>query len=647
MKKLAAFLFTSGIAISSISVNAQTLFTFGKVNVSKDEFLKVYNKNASNQKVDYSKGAIQEYLDLYSLFRMKVQEAENQKLDTLPNIKAELNNYKLQLAKSYLSDKEVNEKLTKEAYQRLTEEVNVDHILIFVSPNGDSTLAIAKIDSIYNQLINKKVTFADMATKYSEDKSSAVNGGRIGYITALQTVYPFETAAYNTPAGTISKPFRTQYGFHIIKVNERRKSSGEIQVQQILLKKPKTDADITKNREDVAKIKEALKKGTSFDDLVATYSQDRYSKNNKGMLDKFKAGSNVKNFEDAAFALKKPGDISDVIETEYGWHILKLISKNPIGAYDALRGTLSKQVELDDRSIEAKNAYDNKIKEANKFKEYPQNLEAILNELSNKEIVDNFKASSFKSLSAPLFELQGKTYTQKNFVDYASELTRGKVQGSNPKASVQDLYAMYIKKSITDLQLDLLYKNNAEYRALLNEYKDGTLLFDITEKNVWLKADKDSLGLKEFYELNKSNYQWQPLFEGSVYQSGNKSLLEQMRKEILEGKEPMDAYNDLTKDPSNPAPVSLDQGRFELNKFRTDAKEFVAEKPTSVFLNGDAYTLVIPTKVQSTVTNKTFDEARGFVVADYQNYLEKEWNASLKKKYPVIINDKVLQTIIK
>lgn len=648
MKRIIASVIASGLVISSLSVTAQTLFTFGNTNVTKDEFLKVYNKNANNQKIDYSKKAISEYIDLYALFRMKVKEAELLRLDTLPNIQNELNNYKQQLSKSYLSDKEVNDKLTKEAYARLGEELDVDHILIFAAPNADSTAPKAKIDSLYQVLVAKKATFEELAKKFSEDRGSQPNGGKIGYITALQTLYPFENVAYNTAVGTFSKPFRTQYGYHILRVNDRRKSSGEVQVQQILLKAPKTQEDINKNNQLVAAIKAALKNGTSFDDLVQQYSEDRYSKNNKGVLDAFKPGTHVKKFEDAAFALKNPGDISEPIETEYGWHILKLIKKTPLQSFDAIKTSLSKQVELDERSNEAKLAYDDKVKVKYQFKEHPAALNSILDAITdNKEIANDFKPSAFKSLSATLFELKGKKYTQQDFVQYASDLTRGKLLGNTPTVVVKDLYKMYLKKIVTDLQIDDLYQNNAEYKALLNEYRDGTLLFDITEKNVWLKADKDSVGLNAFYEKNKNKYQWQPMFIGNVYQSSSKELMNLLHAKIASGLTPDKAYEELVASPEYTSQVFLERGKFEFNKFKTEPANFIANKPTPVFLNGDVYTLVVPNEVRQTPSVKTLEEARGFVVADYQSYLEHEWNASLKKKYPLIVNDKVLTSISK
>lgn len=648
MKKLAVTLLTTGIVFSALSINAQTLFTFGNTDVSKDEFLKVYNKNANNQKVDYSKNAISEYIDLYALFRMKVKEAEAMRLDTLSNIQNELSNYKQQLAKSYLSDKEVNEQLTKEAYARLSEEIDVDHILIFAAPNADSTSQKAKIDSIYQQLVAKKATFEDMARKFSEDRGTQANGGKMGFITALQTVYPFEIASYNTPVGSISKPFRTQYGYHIVKVNNRRKSSGEVQVQQILLKAPKSQADIDKNKATVAIIKEALKKGTSFDDLVQQYSEDRYSKNNKGILDAFKPGTHVSKFEDVAFAMKNVGDVSEYVETEFGWHILKLIKKTPLQSYDAIKSALSKQVELDDRSNAAKSVYEQKVKVKYQFKENPAAMNAIIAAIqSNKEIASDFKPDAFKDLSATLFELKGKSYTQQDFVKYASELTRGKILGNTPDVVVKDLYNMYQQKILTDMQIEELYTSNMEYRSLLNEYKDGTLLFDITEKNVWLKADKDSVGLNNYFEKNRNKYQWQPMFNGNVYQSGSKELLEMLRVKIAGGLTPDQAFDEVVASPEYTTQIFLEKGKFEMNKFKTGTESFVVNKPSPVFLNKDVYTLVVPQEVRQQASNKSLEEARGFVVADYQNYLEHEWNASLKKKYPLNVNDKVLNTLVK
>ncbi len=256
-----------GSTLFAVAGNAQTLFSYGNNPVSKEEFLRVYQKNNAQKKPDYSEKSVKEYLDLYALFRMKVKEAENQKLDTTSAVKSELSNYKGQLARTYLSDKEVTKNLVREAYTRMQEDVRVSHILVALRPNDDTAKAYAKIDSIYTAITRNKADFGAMARELSDDKGSGSQNGEIGYITALQVVYPFENAAYNTPVGQVSKPFRTQFGYHIVRVEDKRKSRGQVQVAQIMIASPKSkgEAGLNEARKKIAEIQDALKKGSTFE----------------------------------------------------------------------------------------------------------------------------------------------------------------------------------------------------------------------------------------------------------------------------------------------------------------------------------------------------------------------------------------------
>jgi len=650
MKKIPFIFLSACLSISVFQANAQNLINIGNNKVSKEDFLKIYQKNTVNGKVDYSEKAINEYLDLYTLFRMKVAEANEMQLDTFRNVQLEIENYRNQLAQSYLTDKTINEKLLKQAHERSKEEVEVAHILIATPPNKDEKLAAQKIDSIYQQLTSKKATFEDLAKQFSEDKMSAVNGGNIGYLTTLQTDYLFEDAAYNTPVGQYSKPFKTKYGYHIVKVKNRRKSEGQVQVQQILVHLTPASGEQGKKAADakLASIQADIKAGKNFDVLVTQYSDDKYSKNNNGLLEPFGAGEKTAAFENAAFGLKKVGDISAPIQTEYGYHIFKLVKKIPVPSLEDSRESLNRKIEIDERSSVAKKKAFDDVKKQIGFKENHQELKKITDAVAaNPELAKKFDVAEFPTFTATLFEINKKPYTQKDFIAYTSELTRGRIQGNNPEKTISDLYEMYSNKIVKEAQMDNLYKTNAEYRALLAEYQDGILLFDLMERNVWNKASTDTAGLNMYYEKNKAKYVWKPSFEGKVFQSGNSEEMNELYNRVNKGEAIMDVYNDMSSRQNKPAKISMQEGRFELFKFNTTPDQFVAEKPTKPFLNSTSYTVVFPSKVIAVEEVKSLGDARGFVVADYQDYLEKEWNASLKKKYPVKVDEKVLSTIIK
>lgn len=647
MKKSVLALSLLSLGIANLA-SAQTLFTVGNEPIDKKEFLKVYAKNNNTKEVDYSQKAISEYIDLYALFKMKVAEARALKIDTIPSVKSELDNYKYQLANTYLTDKSATEALAKEAYERLSQDVDVSHILLFASPNADSTAVYKKIDSLYQQIASGKITFEQAALTYSEDKSTSVNGGNLGYISAFDVVYPFETAAYNTAVGQISKPFRSQFGFHIIKVNSRKKTDGTYKVQQILLKKPNNNEERQKALATADQIISAASKGKSFDELVLQYSTDKYSKTNKGILEPFRLGKNVKAFDDAVSMIKKVGDISLPIETEYGIHIIKLIEKTPLESWEKMKAGIIKQTENDERASIAKKVLEEKVKKEYKFSEQISNLTPIIAKIeSDSNLKQNFKMDAFSGMKKNLFTFNGKNYTQQDFLSYATTITRGKLYGNNVNIIITDLYKMYQEKIIRDVQVEQLATRNEDFKALMKEYNDGILLFEYMEREVWNKASQDTAGIRSFYNQNTAKYQWQPSIEGRVFQSANNDIMKKFRDRVLKGEDAMAVYNDIAINNTETAGISMDVGRYEMAKFNTKPNDFVANQPTSVFANGNYYTVVVPTVVYSSAQTKTLEEARGYIIADYQEYLDKALNNALKKKYPLKIEEKILQSIVK
>jgi peptidyl-prolyl cis-trans isomerase SurA len=645
-------LFTIAVGVSSVltalSANAQTLFTYGPNAVSKEEFLRIYKKNNTQKKPDFSAKSVNEYLDLYSLFRMKVKEAELMRLDTNAAVRSELNDYKGQLARTYLSDKQVTQDLIRQAYDRMKEEVKVAHILVAVRPNEDTAKAYHKMDSIYNAIVNQKADFAALAKASSDDKGSGANGGNLGYITSLQVVYPFENAAYNTAVGQVSKPFRSQFGFHILKVLDKRKSSGQVQVAQIMIATPKSKgeqglADAKKKMEEA---QAALKSGKPFEDVAKEYSEDKFSKDKGGLMEPFGVGKLMPEFEEAAFALKKPGDLSSPIKTDYGIHLIKLIKKMPLQPFDSLKDNIARRVENDSRAAMAKEAYQEKIKKQFGFKAYPQNLDHLVNTFAKDDSKKEFKAEDYKTATEALFELGGKKYTQSDFMTYAASITRGNMMG-NKATALRDLYKMYENATLSDLQQEELEKNNAEYKNLITEYRDGILLFALMDKNVWSKASKDTAGLSDFYNSHQDKYQWQPGFEGTVYQAANEADLSKLQTALNAGEDVNEALAKINT-ADNPSKITQQSGRFEFSRFQADPSTYTENKAGKITRNEDGlYTMAVAHKLYPAASRKSLDEARGFVVADYQDYLEKSWNQELRNRYPVKVEEKVLKSITK
>lgn len=656
MRKLVLSCLLTGF--TALSVQAQTLFTYGGMPVSKQEFLRVYQKNSINKKTDFSEPALREYLDLYSLFKMKVHEAEGMKLDTVPSIAAELDNYRHQLSKNYLTDREVTNKLISEAYNRMKEEVHVAHILISCSqaaPAEDTARAYAKIDSIYKAITKGKADFAKMASEYSDDRGTRDNGGDIGYMSALQTIYPFESAAYNTPVGKVSAPFRTQFGYHIVKVLDKRPNRGEVKVAHILLLTPKSkgEAGVEAARRRADSIEMMLRRGESFDKLVAVYSEDKLSKGEKGELPAFGAGRMVPAFENTAFALKKPGDISEPVKTEYGYHIIRLIERIPLKPFDSVKDNIARRIENDGRAQVARDEFMAKIKKQHGFKEYPANLKPVMDRIAalpdTGVRANTFQASDFSKMNQPLFELGKNKYLQSDFMRFAENLTRGRIAG--PKTSVMnDLYKLYVERTVNDYEEHYLAETNPDFRNLMEEYRDGIMLFELMDRNVWGKASRDTVGLKEFYAAHPNKWQWEPGFTGTVYhfkdEASMKKAMAVLQKNTKAKDE--DLYKAMNIE-ANPEAVNIQHGHFEFSRFKDVPQSNIVKNKLSTPVRGadGSYTIVRADEVFNQPTPKTLDEARGYVVAEYQDSLEKSWNAQLRAKYPVKVDEKVFRSMVK
>lgn len=625
------------------------LFTYGKTPVGKQEFLRMYTKNLNNQKPDFSEAAVKDYLTLYSRFKMKVSEAEELRIDTLKSIDAELTSYKKQLAKTYLTDKEVKEKLVREAYDRMKKDVNVAHILITYPRGTDDTAeAYHKVDSLYTELTKNKADFGTLVKKYSEDKASVPNNGELGYFTAMQVVYAFENEAYLTPVGAYSKPFKTIYGYHIIKKLGERPTRGDLQVAQILIEVRKSEGEEgDKNAKAKAdSIVAALKKGADFKKMVELYSQDKFSKNSDGELPTFGVGTMATAFENAAYALKAPGDISAPVKTSFGYHIIKLLKKVPLKPLDSIKTELTRKVEKDGRTDFAKVEYLTRMKERLKYKEYPDALTELINAIKDSDLVNgNYKAKDYRYLNKPLFEMAGTQLTQIDYANYIEAYTKGRMFGTK-ESSLRSLFKNYAEKVLYDYQESKLMDENEEYRNLMTEYKDGIMLFELTDRMVWTKASTDTVGLKEFHKNNSYKYMWPPTVRGTLYKAQDEETMKKVMAEL--SRTPKPTPEEVAKTINEGSiKLSYEKGKFEQGRFIDEIKLEVG-KFSKYYKNDDgSYGMVDVEEKFDTGTEKTLDETRGLAVSDYQEYLEKYWIATLEMKYPVKINQDVLKSIIK
>ena len=657
LMKLSSIILLLAFYMQAGAQTTKPLFTVGNENIGVDEFLNVYKKNNMGKEIDYSENAVRDYLNLYINFREKVKEARDMKMDTSTSVNNELSTYRSTLAKSYLIDKEVTDLLVNEAYNRLGKEVHVEHILVKCDQNAapaDTLKAYLKAMTIYNLLVKGK-DFNKMAKDSSGDPSAKDNGGDLGYITALQVVYPFENAAYNTPVGKMSKPIRTRFGYHIVKVLDVRTSRGTIQVEHIFVKltKSATHDDSLKAKSKIDQIYQRLTEGESFEDIAKAESEDKTSSGEGGKLPAFGTGKMVPDFENAAFALKNVGDYSKPILSKYGWHIIKLIDKVQTPSLDAYRETLRKQVEKDSRSEVAKTSYINKAKIKFNFSENNASKTELFSKMDSSLMKGLWKADQAAGLNKVLFSLtdnnlkpEVKNYTQADLADFIEKNQRKNMMPNDRAIMFGKMYNSFVENSLISFQEQRLDREYPAFADLMKEYMDGILLFELTDQKVWSKAVKDTTGLRSFYAATKEKYPDEEKISIKTYNLKDGASSAAFNKLLAKGMDDNAIKLKLNKKDSTA--FSFETNTYKRSQFENENSGLEWKIGSSKTNNGDNGAVEILKVINlMPVMPKPLEEARGYVVADFQEKLEKDWIQSLREKYPVHINEDVLSSIIK
>lgn len=655
MLKIIVLLFVLSTASNQLLAQSGTLFTIDNKNISSTEFLNVYKKNNMGKDVDMSESALADYLNLYINFRLKVQEAHDLRIDTISSVKNELITYRSQLAKGYLTDKDKIDQLTQEAYSRLKSEVHVMHLLVACDMNAspaDTLAAYKKINRLRNMIMKGK-DFAKVAADSSDDKSAKDNGGDIGYITALQVVYPFENAAYNTPVGKISQVFRTRFGYHIVKVLGVRPNRGTITAEHIFVKitKNASEEDKIKAKTKIEDIYAKLQNGESFEQLARDYSEDKTTASDGGKLAPFSTGKMVPEFEDAAFSLTTPGSYTKPILTKFGWHIIKLIEKKPLEPYDEIKETLKKQVEKDPRSEEAKASFVAKLKQEYFFTENKDALNELLQAIDSNLVKGLWAAESVKNLKKPIFTLTDnkwvpgtKTILQSELAT-AIERTQRKNLAKDKETMFNNIYKQFVEAQLFFFEEERLSAKYPAFRDLMNEYNDGILLFELTDQKVWTKAVKDTAGLTAFYQTVKQNYMSNEKAKVTSYTCANQQIADAVQASINKGITDAKMIAKLNK--KNPNNLKIDYTIVEKGK-GSEIESLGWEVGKNYVLTSDNGGIRILRITEKLVpTPRPLDEVRGYVVADYQEKLEKQWVQTLREKYPVKVNYDELKAISK
>ena len=644
-----------GQAVKSQS-NDPILLQVAGENITKSEFLKVYNKNISKNEVN-DKKALEEYLDLYTNFRLKVAEAKALGMDTIKSFIDELDGYRKQLAQPYLVDNEATNKMILEAYDRKLFDVRASHILVKVdrlAPAADTLAAWNKIMKLRKRII-KGEDFGKVALEGSEDpsvkdrviedKKIKGNKGDLSYFSVFDMVYPFESAVYNLKLNEVSMPVRTDYGYHLIKLTDKATALGKIQLAHIILVYPEkaTLDDSLKVADSANMAYKLLQKGTDFGEVAKKFSDDQTTASKGGVLPWFGTSRLLPQFVQAIQKLTNIGDYSEPFQTQFGWHILKLVDHKPVGSFDEEKEDIKQRIARNDRSNEISNSFIAKSKRKFGFTEDLTAVAEFNSVVNDSVFKGKWDVKRASGLNKTIFTLGTNTYNQSNFANYL-QTTQHEGTVQDIPAYIQQQYDAFVNSSVMKYADEQLEKQYPEFNDLVTEYHDGILLFDLTDKKVWSKAVKDTVGLQHFYDANKNNYLWEPRLDASIYTikdlSIMKSLNKLMKKKATEDQILAKFNHDSVK------LITIDHKIFVKGDNKViDSLEWKPGTITPITTNNNEKSFVVMHKILDPEP-KPLNEIRGIITADYQNYLEAEWLKELRNKYQVKVNREVFNSIL-
>lgn len=649
-----SFLLISILILSSSNYFSQdeVVMELNDTKVTKSEFLQIYLKNNDNPKFD--KASIDEYMELFKKFKLKVAEAEALGYDTVPKLKRELEGYRKQLALPYLIDSNENRAMVTQSYERLKTEVRASHILLRLKPTAsvkDTLKAYTRLIELRKRIINgEDFELVAQSKNSSEDPSVATNGGDLGFFTAFQMLYPFEERAYTTAVGKTSMPFRTKYGYHILKVTDKRQARGTTKCAHLMVSSP-LESSIEETASAEKKIAEiyALLQDSLTDEkwknYVAKYSDDPSSNRKGGELPVFGSGTSqrmVPVFEDAAFSIKADGAISKPVKTDYGYHIIRRIEWNDLKPFEKMEKELQKRVNKDERSKKTQDVFVSKLKTKYGFVQGElQYKDWFVENLDSSFFIGNWTADSLK-VDQVMFSIGTKSYRQMEFSKFLRKSFRNG-RGKDFKTIVDTKYKEWVKQGVLAYEESMLDSKYPEYKALVQEYHDGIILYEIMSDKVWNKAVKDTTGLKSYYDIQKTKYMWPDRIDATVYICASSDVSDKVFKMLKKKK---NNSRVILEEVNEDSELNLD---VKMNKYIQSStgflkgKSFVKGRNEGYEFENKFYVIFVNEMLSE--MPKELSEIKGAVISDYQNHLESYWMKELVEKYPITIYDEVLYNL--
>ncbi len=648
------------ILLSVSSLKAQdkdpVILTVAGEEITKSEFLNVYQKNNVNGEV-IDRKSLEEYMELYINFRLKVREAESLGMDTMQSFINELAGYRKQLAQPYLIDEKMNRTLLEEAYNRKKEDIRASHLLIKVDKTAtpdDTLAAYKKVMSIRKQAI-KGEDFGMLAEKHSDDLSARDrdvegrkikgNKGDLGYFTVFDMVYPFETGAYNTKVGEVSMPVRSDFGYHLIKVTDRKPALGRVQVAHILVQVPAgaSQADSITMKAKVTQAYDKLKNGEDFAAVAKEFSDDKSTATKGGVLPWFGANRMIPEFIREVSKLGQIGEISQPFSSSFGWHIVKLLDRKEIGTFDDNLTELKQNLSRSDRAKKSEDALVSRIKDEYKFTQNQKAKNEFYKVVNDSVFSGKWNASQAAGLEKNMFTIGRRGYSQQDFAQWLATHQR-QITPENIPAFVDRMFNTFVTEKLLEYEDSQLEGKYPEFKSLMQEYRDGILLFELTEDMIWSRASKDTVGLENYYEANKNNYMWGERADVSFYtlKSSDKKLIDNLKSSIKKGLTNTELLEMFNNDSTTL--LTLDQQKLEKGENQDVDSMMWKKGEMKDSLNNAS---VVITHINDVIAPepKKLNEARGIVTANYQDFLEKEWIKELRNKYPYKVNQEVLSSI--
>jgi peptidyl-prolyl cis-trans isomerase SurA len=635
---------------SLLPASTQTLFTYGPYKAEARDFLRAFNKNNTNTGANKAQ-AIRDYLDLYIKSKLKVREAYDRRYDTLLTIRTEVENLRAQIAEGFMTDPEIINRLQKEAFQRSLKNIRVAHIFISFRNNSgitDTMAALKKREEVLKRL-QKGEDFGKLAKELSDDPAAKTNNGEIGYITAFTLPYEFENAIYATAPGKISPPVRSKIGYHIFKNLEERKSPGKMKARQILLAFPPEATDQVKQQ--LAKLADSLYKrllaGEAFAPLAAKFSNDYISAANGGIMPDISVGQYDASFEKNLWALAKDGAIGKPFQTSHGWHILQRESVKPqitdANNKDYLQ-ELQQKIISDSRWKASKDHIYKQVNEKAGVKILLKDA-AAFHAYSDSILDKTPMQAAGKSLTATtaVFSIGTEVYTLTDWFNYASVYRfRSDGTGAKPLEQVKE---EWLQNAMFEYYKKHLEEFSEEFHNQMTEFRDGNLFFEVMQQEVWTKAQMDTVALQNLYEKNKKQYTWQQSADVVIFFCSDQAIAQTIYDKVKATPADWRKISEMYSEK-----VLADSSRYEWSQIPNLNKAIPkAGMMTTPLINqaDNTASFAYIFNAYPQLLQRSFNEAKGIVINDYQSILEKQWEEALKKKYPVKVDEKVLADISK